>query len=65
MISLRKVEYKVLLKSGHLTREKFVSTQVEVGQKVTDIDGRVFRVLDVIEVPRSGTNLSELSLRST
>jgi hypothetical protein len=39
------------MKSGKLTREKWASNKVAVGDKVKDTDGRIFKVLEVSELP--------------
>ena len=43
----RRFAFKVNMKSGNLTREKWVKNRVFKGQLVKDSDGRLFRVKDV------------------
>jgi hypothetical protein len=48
--SLNRLAYRVTMKSGKLTRSKWVKNKVTPQQVVRDYDGRVFRIKDVIEV---------------
>jgi len=49
-IITRKKAYKVRMKSGIVTREVWVKNAVKVGQLVKPPDGRIFKVLSVVEL---------------
>lgn len=60
MINLRKVAFKVLMKSGRMTRHKWVKNRVHKGDLVKDEDGRLFRVKGVQMVPDPSMRLTVL-----
>jgi hypothetical protein len=59
----RKEAYIARMRSGKLTREKWVRNYVEEGRLVKDIDGRIFRIESVVPtttVPVQLTTLVEV-----
>jgi hypothetical protein len=62
LISLKKDMYKVLLRAGNLTREKWAGNEVKVGDLVKDEDGRVFRVVEVQKTPAAALHTSRLEV---
>lgn len=61
LISVKSV-FKVTLKCGNLTRNKWVRNEVTPGQVVRDSDGRLFRVLDVAETEPVAVQLTTLKV---
>ncbi len=60
MINLRRVAWKVQMRSGKLTRHKWVQNRVFLRDIVRDSDGRIFRVMEVKMVPDPSMELTKL-----
>lgn len=61
LISVKSI-FKVTLKCGNLTRNKWVRNEVTPGQIVRDSDGRLFRVLDIAETEPVAVQLTTLKV---
>ena len=57
---LRNFAYKILMKSGLLTREVITHDNHETGEMVKDARGRIFRVLSGVEIEYNGMGLTRL-----
>ena len=61
-LNLRKVAFKVHMKSGKLSRYKWVRNRVSIDDVVEDVDGRRFVIKGVVMVPDPSMELTTLKV---